>query len=124
MAHPPTQPGIILNNEHVELGLTARVLARHVNVPANRTSQIIQAKRAKTGDMALDLGHWFGNSPQFWLNLLSQHDLRVAEAEAGKRFKNCQRGRLNQPSISFAKFSSLPAANSNWVVRLVSIVFN
>lgn len=84
MARPPIHPGSILNDELVELNLTATALARQVNVPANRITQIIQGKRAITGDTALRLGHWFGNSPQFWLNLQSQYDLRIAEAEAGK----------------------------------------
>ncbi len=84
MARPPIHPGSILNDELVELNLTATALARHINVPANRITQIIQGKRTITGDTALRLGHWFGNSPQFWLNLQSQYDLRIAEAEAGK----------------------------------------
>ncbi len=40
-----------------------------------------------TGDTALRLGHWFGTNPQFWLNLQSQYDLRLAEAEAGKEVR-------------------------------------
>ena len=84
MARPPTHPGSILNDELIELNLTATALARAINVPANRITQIIQGKRTITGDTALRLGHWFGNSPQFWLNLQSQYDLRIAEAEAGK----------------------------------------
>ena len=84
MARPPIHPGSILNDELIELNLTATALARAINVPANRITQIIQGKRTITGDTALRLGHWFGNSPQFWLNLQSQYDLRIAEAEAGK----------------------------------------
>ena len=84
MARPPIHPGSVLNDELVELNLTASALARHINVPANRITQIIQGKRTITGDTALRLGHWFGNSAQFWLNLQSQYDLRIAEAEAGK----------------------------------------
>jgi antitoxin HigA-1 len=84
MARPPIHPGMILGDELEELNLTATALARHINVPANRITQIVQGKRAVTGDTALRLGHWFGNSPQFWLNLQSQYELRIAEAEAGK----------------------------------------
>ena len=84
MARPPIHPGSVLNDELVELNLTASALARHINVPANRITQIIQGKRTITGDTALRLGHWFGNSAQFWLNLQSQYDLRIAEAEGGK----------------------------------------
>jgi addiction module HigA family antidote len=52
-------------------------------VPANRITQIIQGKRAVTGDTALRLGHWFGMSAQFWLNLQSAYDIRVAREAAG-----------------------------------------
>jgi addiction module HigA family antidote len=53
-------------------------------VPANRITQIVQGKRSITGDTALRLGHWFGTSAQFWLNLQSAHDIRVAMAAAGR----------------------------------------
>jgi addiction module HigA family antidote len=80
-------PGEILSDELAELSLTASALARQIKVPPNRISQIIQGKRAITGDTALRLGHWFGTNPQFWLNLQSQYDLRLAEAEAGKEVR-------------------------------------
>jgi addiction module HigA family antidote len=61
-------------------------LSRQLSVPRNRISQIIQGKRAITG--ALRLGHWFQTSAQFWLNLQSAYDLRVARQDRrgnGKR---------------------------------------
>jgi antitoxin HigA-1 len=61
-----------------EIAVTQTELARQLRVPANRISQIIQGKRAITGDTALRLGHWFGNRPQFWLNLQATFDLRTA----------------------------------------------
>lgn len=64
--------------------MTATALARALNVPPNRISQIVQGKRAVTGDTALRLGHWFRMSPRFWLNLQSQYELRRAEAASGK----------------------------------------
>ena len=87
MTRNPIHPGEILSDELAELSLTASALARQIKVPPNRISQIIQGKRAITGDTALRLGHWFGMSPQFWLNLQSQYDLRLAEAEAGKEVR-------------------------------------
>ena len=87
MPRQPVHPGEILNDELSELNLSASALARQIKVPPNRISQIIQGKRAITGDTALRLGHWFGMNPQFWLNLQSQFDLRVAEAEAGKEVR-------------------------------------
>jgi addiction module HigA family antidote len=58
-------------------------LARQLKVPANRITQIIQGKRAISGDTALRLGHWFGTSAQFWLNLQSAYDIRRAARQAG-----------------------------------------
>ena len=84
MPRQAIHPGEILSDELNDLNLSASALARQIEVPPNRISQIIQGKRAITGDTALRLGHWFGMNPQFWLNLQSQFDMRVAEAEAGK----------------------------------------
>jgi plasmid maintenance system antidote protein VapI len=71
---------------------------------ANRISQIVKGKRAITGDTALRLGHWFGMSPQFWLNLQSAYDLRVAESLSGAESGNCRRAartrRENVPSAT------------------------
>ncbi|WP_432814527.1 HigA family addiction module antitoxin [Sphingorhabdus sp.] len=83
MARPPIHPGEILAEELSELGVTATELARQIGVPANRITQIIQGKRAITGDTALRLGHWLEMAAQFWLNLKSTYDLRVAEARFG-----------------------------------------
>jgi addiction module HigA family antidote len=73
----------VLADEIEEIGVSPTELARQLAVPANRISQIIQGKRAVTGDTALRLGHWFGMSPQFWLNLQSAYDLRIAEGASG-----------------------------------------
>lgn len=54
------------------------------SVPANRISQIIHGKRAITGDTALWLGHWFKTSAEFWLNLQTAYDLRIAADEVGR----------------------------------------
>lgn len=83
MARPAIHPGEILADELAELGVTPTELSRQLKVPPNRITQIIQGKRAVTGDTALRLGHWFGTSAQFWLNLQSAYDLRTAEARMG-----------------------------------------
>ncbi len=83
MAKRPIHPGEILADELVETGISAAELGRQIGVPANRVSQIIQGKRRISGDTALRLGHWFGMSPRFWLNLQSAFDLEVAEATIG-----------------------------------------
>jgi addiction module HigA family antidote len=84
MARPAIHPGEILADELNELEITPTELSRQIAVPPNRISQIIQGKRAITGDTALRLGHWFQTSAQFWLNLQSAYDLRVASEEIGR----------------------------------------
>jgi antitoxin HigA-1 len=83
MPRPAIHPGEILAEELEELSVTPTEFARQLNVPANRITQIIQGKRSITGDTALRLGHWFGTSAQFWLNLQSAYDLRLAQQQAG-----------------------------------------
>ena len=87
MARPAVHPGEFLADELAELAITPTELARQIAVPANRITQIIQGKRSISGDTALRLGHWFGTSPQFWLNLQAIFDLRVAEKSLGPALK-------------------------------------
>jgi addiction module HigA family antidote len=84
MSRPAIHPGEILGDELAELGISAAALARQIDVPANRISQILRGQRAITGDTALRLGHWFGTTAQFWLNLQMAYDLRIAEQAAGE----------------------------------------
>lgn len=83
MKRTAIHPGEVLADELEEIGVSPTELARQLAVPANRISQIIKGKRAITGDTALRLGHWLGVSPQFWLNLQSAYDLRIAESQSG-----------------------------------------
>ena len=84
MARPAIHPGEILADELNELQVTPTELSRQIAVPPNRISQIIQGKRAITGDTALRLGHWFQTSAQFWLNPQSAYDLRAANEAIGR----------------------------------------
>ncbi len=84
-------PGEILKDELAEFGVTPTEFARQIDVPANRVSQIVAGKRSVTGDSALRFGHWFGVEPQFWLNLQSQYDLRVAEEKVGDEVRGLAR---------------------------------
>lgn len=77
-------PGEVLKDELAELGITPTELARQIDVPANRMSQIINGKRSISGDTALRLGHWFKVDPQFWMNLQTQFELVAAQKAAGK----------------------------------------
>ena len=70
------------------LGMSAAELARQMRVPTNRVTGIPNGQRALTGDTALRLGHFFDTSPEFWLNLQSLYELRLAEERAGKTIRN------------------------------------
>lgn len=77
-------PGEHLALELQEVGMSASELARRLDVPPNRITAILNGQRAITGDTALRLGHFFGTSPEFWLNLQSVYELRIAQRRAGK----------------------------------------
>jgi addiction module HigA family antidote len=87
MSRTAIHPGEHLAEELGALQMTATELARQLHVPANRITEILNGQRAITGDTALRLGHFFGTSPGFWLNLQSLYDLRLAERKAGKAIK-------------------------------------
>lgn len=88
MPRTPIHPGEILAEELEGLGVSPTEFSRQIRVPANRVSQIINGKRAVTGDTALRLAHWFGTSPQFWMNLQALYLVRLAEQQAGAQIKN------------------------------------
>jgi len=74
----PIPPGEILLEEFMKpLHLSINRLARDIDVPPNRISAILRGKRAITADTALRLGKYFGVSPEIWLDLQSDYDLRV-----------------------------------------------
>jgi antitoxin HigA-1 len=81
----PIHPGEHLAEELRELGLSAAELSRQIDVPVNRITGIIHGQRGITADTALRLGHWFGTSPQFWMNLQQNYELRLAESEVGAK---------------------------------------
>src|SRR5882724_7324986 len=87
MAITAIHPGEHLAEELEELGMSAAELARQLKVPTNRVTGILNGRRSITGDTALRLGHFFGTSPEFWLNLQSLYELRLAERKAGKAIK-------------------------------------
>jgi addiction module HigA family antidote len=80
-------PGEHLAEQLEELGMSAAELGRQLGVPTNRITGILNGQRAVTGDSALRLGHFFGVSPQFWLNLQALYDLRLAEERVGKQVR-------------------------------------
>jgi addiction module HigA family antidote len=78
----PVTPGEILREEFlVPLNLSARALARDVDVPPNRITDILNGDRGITAQTALKLAERFGTSALFWMNLQVAYDLAVAERE-------------------------------------------
>jgi addiction module HigA family antidote len=81
----PIHPGEILREDLMRpLGITVSALARDIGVPANRISQIVNGKRALSADTALRLGKYFGMSPEIWLDLQSDYELRLARRTTWK----------------------------------------
>jgi addiction module HigA family antidote len=85
MSRTPIHPGEQLAEELRELGVSAAELARQIDVPVNRVTAILNGQRGVTADTALRLGHWFGTSPEFWLNLQTLYELRRARKLSGAR---------------------------------------
>jgi antitoxin HigA-1 len=83
MARTPIHPGEHLAEELNELKMSAAELARQIDVPVNRVTEIMNGQRSVTADTAIRLGHWFGTSAEFWLNLQKLYELRLAQDEIG-----------------------------------------
>ena len=81
---PPTlaaHPGEILRTEFIEpMGITAYQLAKALHFPG--IYEILREQRAISADVAFRLGKYFGMTPQFWMNLQTDYDLRLAKASA------------------------------------------
>jgi addiction module HigA family antidote len=76
---PPIHPGEILLEEFLKpLGMSMNRLAEELHVPANRITQIVEGRRAITGETALRLARYFRTSPEFWLGMQKDYDLQVA----------------------------------------------
>ena len=91
----PIPPGEILREEFMRpLGITVSALAREIGVPANRISQIVNGKRAFSADTALRLGKYFGMSPEIWLDLQSEYELRLARQTTWKHVEPRVRTRV------------------------------
>ena len=91
----PIPPGEILREEFMRpLGITVSALAREIGVPANRISQIVNGKRAFSADTALRLGTYFGVSPEIWLDLQSEYELRLARRTTWRHVEHLVRPRV------------------------------
>lgn len=85
---PPIPPGEILLEEFLRpMEISQNQLAKNINVPANRISQIINGKREITADTALRLGQYFKMEPEFWLNLQVRYNMKIAKEKSGNQIK-------------------------------------
>ena len=93
----PITPGVVLLEEFLKpMGITQNQLAKDINVPANRVSQIIHGKREITADTALRLGKYFGIEPEFWLNLQVRYNMKIARDELGEKIEKEVRVHFSQ----------------------------
>ena len=83
MTREAIHPGETLREDLDTLGMSAAELARRIEVPVNRITEILNGRRSITGDTALRLGRFFGTSGEFWLNLQKLYELRRAEQKHG-----------------------------------------
>jgi addiction module HigA family antidote len=100
MPRTPIHPGEHLAEELREVGITAAELSRQIDVPVNRITGIIHGQRGITADTALRLAHWFGTTPQFWMNLQQLYELRLAEKDVGARIAALPRRRAARASAT------------------------
>ncbi len=90
----PIHPGEILAEEFMKpLALSINRLSRELNVPPNRIHAIVHGVRGITADTALRLGTYFGTTPETWLNLQTEYDLRVARRNFGEEIAKTVRKR-------------------------------
>ncbi len=84
----PVTPGDVLLEEFLRpMNITQNQLAKDINVPANRISQVVHGKREITSDTALRLGKYFGIEPEFWINLQVRFNMKIARSELGKKIE-------------------------------------
>ena len=96
----PITPGDILLEEFLKpMEITQSQLAKDINVPANRISQLIHCKREITADTALRLGRYFGIEPEFWLNLQSRYNMKMAQSKVGRKIAKEVKVRIPQKDV-------------------------
>jgi len=84
----PITPGDVLIEEFLKpMGINQNQLAKDINVPANRISQIIHGKREISADTALRLGRYFGIEAEFWLNLQLRYNMKIAISKVGDKIE-------------------------------------
>ena len=94
MTRPASHPGVHIANELEELNMSASQLAKDLGIPANRLTEIIRGRRGISADTALRLAQWLGPTPQLWMNLQKNYELRLAMNEHGEEIARTVRPRV------------------------------
>ena len=85
---PPVHPGeILLEDAMTPIGMSAHELAAHLGLPTTHVLEILSGDRAITADMALRLARFFRTAAQFWMNLQTNYDLKIAETTSGAKIR-------------------------------------
>lgn len=87
MSKLPIHPGEQIALDLEDVGLSANQLAKALNIPQNRLSEIIRGRRGISADTAIRLSAWQGTSPQYWMNLQKNYELDLAEARFGEEIR-------------------------------------
>jgi len=95
MVRPAIHPGEHLAKELHELDMSALPLAKELGIPANRVTEILRGRRGISANTALRLARWMGTTPQFWMNLQRNYELRLAEQEHGDQIRREVRRRTD-----------------------------
>jgi addiction module HigA family antidote len=84
----PPHPGETIQEDYIQpMGISVNQLSKSLGIGASRLNEIVRGERGITADTALRLARCLGTTPQFWLNLQSLYDLRVAEQKSRKRIE-------------------------------------
>ena len=81
----PVHPGEILRDELEALGMSVDALGKELEMPVNHVTEVLHGQRGVTDNTALRLAHYFGTTPQLWLNLQRTYELRRAELETSRK---------------------------------------
>src|SRR5438309_11621464 len=97
----PVHPGRLLRRELKARELSANRLALDLGVPSGRITDILNQRRSITADTAIRLGRYFGNRPQFWLDLQSQYDPALVERERGAEIERRVRPAKHEQAVPY-----------------------
>ena len=84
----PIHPGEILKDELDEINLSANAFAKALHIPTNRITSILNGSRSITADTALRISRFFGTTPEFWLNLQTAYELKMARKVVGNKVEH------------------------------------